>query len=86
MFPERKLQKVSGRASLTSVRHGTASEHTGLVLDTAEGERLVLIRLGANPFEVGQHRQLAGQNVEVEGYRVGNEMRYTAIRSTSDDV
>jgi hypothetical protein len=79
MSPDRKIEKVKGYASLATVRRGTASEHTGIVLDTAEGEHLILIRLGSNPFEIEDSRNLAGRQLEVEGYRVGNELRYTAI-------
>ena len=79
MSPDRNLERVKGRVSLTTVRRGTASEHTGVVLETPEGDRLILIRLGSNPFEIEESRNLAGLEMEVEGYRVGNELRYTAI-------
>jgi len=79
MSPNRNLEKVKGRVSLATVRRGTASEHTGVVLDTPEGDRLILVRLGSNPFEIEESRDLAGRELEVEGYRVGNELRYTAI-------
>jgi hypothetical protein len=79
MAPDRNLERVTGRASLATVRRGTASEHTGVVLDTPEGDRLILIRLGSNPFEIEESRNLVGREVEVEGYRVGSELRYTAI-------
>jgi hypothetical protein len=51
-----------------------------VVLDTSEGERLILIRLGANPFEDQETRKLGGRTIEVEGYRVGSELRYISIR------
>ena len=79
MPPDRNLEKVKGRVSMATVRRGTASEHTGVVLETPEGDRLILIRLGSNPFEIEESRNLAGRELEVEGYRVGNEFRYTAI-------
>jgi hypothetical protein len=77
----RKIQTVTGRAESVTVRQGTASEHTGIVLQTPEGERLVLVRRGSNPFEDGQTAQLEGKTLEVEGYRVGNELRYVSIRT-----
>lgn len=80
MTEGRKLERVRGRASLTTVRRGTGSEHTGIVLDTSEGERLILVRLGANPFEDRETRKLAGSTLEVEGYRVGSELRYVSFR------
>lgn len=79
MSADRNLERVKGRVSLATVRRGTASEHMGVVLDTAEGDRLILIRLGSNPFEIEESRNLAGRELEVEGYRVGKELRYTAI-------
>jgi hypothetical protein len=83
MSPDRTLEKVKGRVSLATVRRGTASEHTGVVLDTPEGERLILVRLGSNPFEIEDSRNLAGREMEVEGYRVGNELRYTTIHEVT---
>jgi hypothetical protein len=79
MSSNRELQRLRGRASLATVRRGTASEHTALVLDTQAGERLKLVRLGGNPFEIHDEREFAGRWLEVEGYRVGNELRYTSI-------
>jgi hypothetical protein len=80
MTPERKLERVKGLATLATVRRGTGSEHTGVMLDTSEGERLILVRLGANPFEDLETRELVGSTLEVEGYRVGNELRYVSTR------
>lgn len=80
MTPGRKLERVRGHTTLASVRRGTGSEHTGVVLDTSEGERLILIRLGANPFEDQETLKLGGRAIEVEGYRVGSELRYISVR------
>ncbi len=80
MARARELERIRGRASLTTVRKGTGSEHTGVVLETTEGERLILVRLGANPFEDSETTRLDGMQLEVEGYRVGTELRYTAVR------
>jgi hypothetical protein len=62
------------------VRKGTASEHTGVVLETPDGERFVLVRLGGNPFDDAETRQLVGHQIEVEGYGVGHELRYASAR------
>lgn len=80
MTPGRKLERVRGLATLATVRRGTASEHTGVMLDTSGGERLILVRLGANPFEDPETRKLVGSTLEVEGYRVGSELRYVSTR------
>ncbi len=80
MTSERKLERVRGRASRATVRRGTASEHSGIVLDTTDGERLILVQLGANPFENRETEKLIGRSLEVEGYRVGTELRYVSVR------
>jgi hypothetical protein len=65
----------------SDVRHGTASEHTALVLRTDEGEELILQRIGANPFKDPEGEKLVGHRVTVEGYRLGKVFRYvTASR------
>jgi hypothetical protein len=79
MTSARKLERVRGLATLATVRRGTASEHTAVVLETSAGERLSLVRLGANPFEDRETRRLAGSTVEVQGYRVGTELRYISV-------
>jgi hypothetical protein len=61
------------------VRKGTGSEHLGAVLSTDTGERLVLVRLRGHPFNDPQTRALDGQRVEVEGYRLGAEIRFTKV-------
>lgn len=61
-----------------AVRHGTASEHTALVLRTDEGEELILQRIGGNPFADPEGDKLAGHRVVVEGYRLGKVFRYVA--------
>jgi hypothetical protein len=79
MPPNRKLERVEGRCLAAPVRRGTASEHKGILLETPDGERLLLVRIGGNPFEDPQTASFAGTNVVVEGYRVGNELRYVSI-------
>jgi len=82
MTAERKLERLRGRVTHTAVRKGTGSEHEGVVLETAGGERLILVRIGGNPFDDPDTRALAGRTVEVEGYRVGNELRFVSTRDT----
>lgn len=82
----RKLEVVRGEAHLEHVRAGTGSAHWGVVLRTATGERLTLVRLGSNPFNDTATRELTGRTIEAEGYRVGNEFRYTVIRDVEGNV
>ena len=74
--PGRKLVTVRGRVTSEPIRRGTASEHQGVVLETADGERLVLVRLGGNPFDDAATRELVGHEVEASGYRIGSELRF----------
>ena len=78
--PIRPVVRLRGRALLEPVRIGTGSAHVGVVLETAEGERVVLVRLGGNPFDDEDTRALSGHLIEVAGYRVGNELRYFESR------
>ena len=75
-----QLEKYRGKVTLGPVRKGTGSEHRGITLRTTTGERLVLVRLGGNPFDDSATRKLAGHTVEVEGYRIGRELRYVGVR------
>jgi hypothetical protein len=52
----------------------------GVVLVTTEGERLNLVRLGGNPFTDPETDKLSGSTIEVEGYRIGTELRYVIVR------
>jgi len=76
----RKLERIRGRTHINTVRRGTGSEHLGVVLETAEGDRWILVRLGGNPFDDAETRKLSGRTIEVEGYCVGSELRYVAAR------
>jgi len=80
MKPVRKLERIRGQTHLKTVRRGTGSEHAGVVLETAKGERWILVRIGGNPFDDSETRSLSGRTIEVEGYRVGGEFRYVAAR------
>jgi hypothetical protein len=77
---DRKPVRLRGRVALQTVQRGTASEHEGLVLSTADGRRLILVRIGSNPFEDNRSRTLDGTDVEVEGFIVGGEFRYRELR------
>ena len=83
MPSQRNLERLRGQASLETVRRGTGSEHVGVVLQTSEGERWILVRLGSNPFDDPEAQKLSGHTIEVEGYRVGREFRYSAVREIS---
>ncbi len=76
----RNRELFRGRARLETVRPGTGSEHVGVVLETSDGQRLNLVRLGGNPFDDAETRKLAGHTIEVEGYRVGSDLRYAVAR------
>jgi hypothetical protein len=70
------MTKVRGRVTSAVVRRGTGSEHRAVVLETPRGERLTLVRLKGNPFDDAETRRLVGHEVEAEGYRLGNELRF----------
>lgn len=80
MKSDRKLTRIRGQAHLETVRRGTGGEHTGVVLETPKGERWILVRIGGNPFDDPETRKLSGRIIEVEGYCVGAELRYIAVR------
>jgi hypothetical protein len=83
MSSERKLERFRGRAQVQTVRRGTGSEHVGVVLETTGGERLNLVRLGGNPFTDPATDKLSGSTIEVEGYRIGTELRYVTVHEVS---
>jgi hypothetical protein len=80
---QRQLERVTGRAESQLVRRGTGSEHEAVVLLTTAGERMILQRIGGNPFDDAETRRLAGHEVEVEGYRVGDIFRF--VKATPVD-
>lgn len=73
---ERRLEQLTGRVESQLARRGTGSEHQAVVLLTEAGERMILQRIGANPFDDAETRHLAGHEVQVEGYRVGDIFRF----------
>ena len=74
----RKTVTVRGTLRVDTVRRGTASEQRALVLEAA-GERLVLVKLGGAAFGLPPEAALAGREVEVTGYRLDGELRYTRL-------
>jgi hypothetical protein len=75
-----KKVKRRGRVGVEQVRQKTASEHEAVVLETDAGERLILQRIGANPFEDASTRDLVGRQVEIEGFLEGRTLRYVEAR------
>jgi len=72
--------RVRGRIASAVVRRGTASEHDSWILESEQHGHLVLKRLGGNPYEKGPPPAAPGCDVEVEGYLLGRELRYTSLR------
>ena len=72
--------RLRGHLASALVRKGTASEHQAWVLDCGKQGRVVLKRLGGNPFEKGPPPAKVGCEVEAEGYLLDQELRYTTLR------
>jgi hypothetical protein len=70
-------ERLTGTVERGMVRKGTGSEHNAVILCTDHGERLILQRIGGNPFDDAETRGLDGQRISVEGFRLGNIFRYT---------
>ena len=77
----RKAVKLRGVLASARVRAGTASEHESWVIDTDDGERLILTPVAANPFQKAALPYLPGTRIEVEGYPLDGELRYTALKA-----
>lgn len=65
------------------MRRGTASEHLAVVLRTDDGDRMILQRIGGNAFDDEETRALAGHDVAVEGFRLGDVFRFVKAEPTS---
>lgn len=76
----RTLVRVRGRLADAVVRAGSASEHESWVLESPEHGRLILTRLGSNPFEKGDPPAEPGSEVEAEGYLLDHELRFTSLK------
>lgn len=72
--------RVRGVLASARVRAGTASEHESWVIDTDDGERLILTPAQANPFQKPALPFKAGTRIEVEGYPLDGEIRYASLK------
>jgi hypothetical protein len=79
---QRPLERLSGKVERALAMKGTASEHQATILRTKKGERVILQRIGGNPFKDAETERLAGKNIDVEGYRLGGIFRYTRVTKT----
>ena len=82
---ERRLEQLTGKVESQLVHRGTASEHQAIVLVTEQGERIVLQRIGGNAFDDSETRRLDGRRVEVEGYRIGDVLRFVRVKALTVD-
>jgi hypothetical protein len=76
---DEKLETLAGRVTADTVLAGTASEHTGIVLETENGERVRLQRIGGNPFSDEVTKSLVGRTVSIDGFRVGDIFRFVKV-------
>lgn len=76
---QRRPEHLRGKVEKQLARRGTGSEHQAVVLVTEDGERMILQRIGGNPFDDDETRRLEGHDVEVEGFRVGDIFRFTKV-------
>lgn len=83
MSSQRRLETIEGHVDSASVARGTASQHSGLVLTTPDGEELILQRVGGNPFRDAVTQELSGQDVSLEGFRLGKVFRFVRANVTS---
>ena len=78
MAEKRIVEHFEGVVERADVRRGTGSEHRGVVLVSDAGDRLILQRVGGNPFDDEPTRALVGRRVRAEGYRLGDILRYVS--------
>ena len=76
----RRQVRLRGLLASELVNRGTASEHQAWVLNSTSQGQVRLKQLNANPFELGAAPATPGSEVEAEGYLLGSELRYTALR------
>lgn len=74
-----QIEEIQGRVVAKKALRGTASEHTGIVIETNSGENLRLQRVGGNPFADTETKKLVGQFVRVRGVRLGDIFRFTDV-------
>lgn len=60
--------RLTGRVERQRLAAGSKSDHLGMVLVTAQGERHVLRLLGGNPFREPALEALAGRTVTLTGH------------------
>jgi hypothetical protein len=77
-----QVEEIQGLVVAKKVLKGTASEHTGIVLETNAGENLRLQRVGGNPFADDITRRMVGHIVRLTGVRLGDIFRFTDYEST----
>jgi hypothetical protein len=75
----RRLECWRGTLCVGPVRRGTASQQQALLLETEHEGRFVLIKLGGPSFGLPPEAAWDGASVEVEGYRLGRELRFTRL-------
>jgi len=75
----RPLLVLRGLLAIALVRRGTGSEQQALVLETDAATSFTLVKLGGPSFGLPAEAALAGRQVEVSGYLIGSELRFTRI-------
>lgn len=74
------LVRLKGVAKLQPVHADTGSAHRGVVLETDNGDKLILVRIDGNPFNDAKTRALVGHRVDVSGYEVNGVLRFVDAR------
>lgn len=74
-----------GRVHRSTVARGSKSEHTGVVLQTADGQTVTLRRAGENPFTDPGLEPWVGQTVQIEGRLHRGSLFIDSIRALGDD-
>jgi hypothetical protein len=64
-------RQISGKVVRKPVASGSKSEHEAVMLRTADGEELLLRRLGGNAFRDPQLDDLVGASITGEGQVAG---------------
>lgn len=66
------MRQFRGKVVEKRVSAGSKSERTAVVLQTTDGEELVIRRVGGHPFRDPQVAALVGQTIEARGRRSGS--------------
>jgi hypothetical protein len=75
------LVSVRGTLARQIVHKGTGSEHEAWVIDSPEHGKLILKKLGANPFELGDAPAAPGSKVEAEGFVLQPDLHYKSLKA-----